>query len=431
MTGQQPNILLIIIDDQRYDTMAYSPRTQARIFDQGVTFTNAYVTTPVSGPSRASILTGMYAHHHGVYLIDDPFLEENLVARLREAGYHTGMVGKYLNYWSKFQEDPPPPEYDFWAAVLRKGAEGYVKPLLNVNGTQIEHQDYQTYVLRDYALQFLDEASRQQKPFLLIFAPYAVHRPAVPAPGDENLHPNLPPYRPPSFNEEDISDKPAWLAEYPPLSPEEIADIDDFRRGQLQTLNAVDEAVESLLLELERQGVLDDTVVIYTSDGGFAWGEHRRTRHYLPYEEAIRMPLAVRYPPLVDGPREETRLVANVDIAPTIYDLVGLSIPPGVDGRSLVPLVRETGDWRDALLIEFWGELDEEDENAVPFLAVHTGRYVYVETAGDRPELYDLKEDPYQLQNQADNPDYAEVLAGLKERLDEEKAQVEPPPPRS
>jgi len=428
LKDERPNILLIISDDQRHDTMTYMPRTQALIFDQGVTFTRGYVTTGECCPSRSSILTGMYAHNHGVLTNDDNLREETMVEHLDEGGYYTGLVGKYLNTYPSCT-DPPLPEFDYWVALYALSAQtaSYVDPRLNVNGEWARHEGYQTTLLRDYALEFLQEADQQEDPFFLIYAPFAPHLPARPAPGDETLYPDFPEHRPPSFDEDDLSDKPAWLQEFAPLTPEQIETIDKSLRRQAQTLNALDESVERLLAELEAQGELDNTLIIYLSDNGKFAGEHRKESGKANvYEEVTRVPFAVRYPPLVAEPRTDTHLVANIDVAPTIYDVAGLSIPPDVDGLSLVPLLQgQQEGWREHLLIEAWPPFKVV---GLPYKAIHTGRYVYVETESDSAELYDLVDDPYQLQNQIDNPDYADVLVDLRARLDEEKADIKPPP---
>ena len=233
------------------------------------------------------------------------------------------------------------------------------------------------------------------------------------------------PHRPPSFNRKD-SAKPHWLGTLPPLTPDLIARVDDFRRKQLQTLEALDQAVESLLSALAAQGKLDETVVVYLADNGHFWGEHGIAwGKNAVYEEASRVPFAVRYPRLASRPRVETRLVANIDIAPTFYELARLPIPPEVDGRSLVPLLLDSAraqvapgaGWRDELLIEGWVGEAALKLGWAPYAAIHTGRYVYVETEGDRSELYDMATDPHQQHNQAENPAHASVVADLKARL--------------
>jgi N-acetylglucosamine-6-sulfatase len=433
-SGERPNFLIIVTDDQRYGTMEYMPRTQARIFDQGVTFTDAYVTTSLCGPSRASILTGMYAHTHNVRDNgeEDDLEEDTFVRALHEAGYYTGIVGKYVNAWGKTPDDEPCPEFDFWVAHGgMKNGQDYFKPLLNVDGTWEEYADYLTYVERDYALDFLAQAEQRDQPFLLIFALHAPHFPADPAPGDESLYLDLPAHRPPSYDEADVSDKPRWLQKTSPLTSEQVTRLDEFYLKQLQSLNTADEVIESVLEELDRQGTLDETVVFFLSDNGVLLGEHRLYRKKnAVYQEAVHVPFALRYPALVPEPRVESALVANIDIAPTIYDLAGIPIPRRVDGRSLVPLLRGEGGWRDSLLLEAWAKRSS-------YQAIHTGRYVYVDVGAglesgrdrDETELYDLADDPYQLENRSGDPAYADLEADLRQRLKRAQAEASPLPP--
>lgn len=423
----RPNFLIIITDDQRFDSMDFMPKTKRRIFDEGLTCTRAYVTTPLCCPSRSSILTGMYAHRHGVRINEDPLREETFVVRLHDAGYYTGFVGKYLNSYTGL----PRPEFDFWAA--RKGGHStYFDPVINFNGVWQTTPGYVTYVLRDYALTFLDSLAGRQQPFLLFFSHTAPHAPVDPAPEDTLRYLDLPPHRPPSYDEADVSDKPRWIQALPRLTRGAARSLDNHRRRQLQCLYSVDQANDSLLAVLAHRGLLDNTVVFFLSDNGFHEGEHRLVSKWFVYEEAIRVPFAVRYPPLIT-PRVERRLVANIDIAPTVLQLAGLPIPPHVDGRTLTALMRNEPDWREDLLIEGW----PEQRGGPLYAAIHTGDLVYAETQGDRAEFYDLRDDPYQLRNQIASPDYAAEIGRLRQRLHEFRSDIEtgvqeePPQPSS
>jgi arylsulfatase A-like enzyme len=335
-------------------------------------------------------------------------MRPTFVEDLHDAGYYTGLVGKYLNSWDGSRRD----EFDFWVSFAW-GEAAYFDPVLNIQGDWREQQGYITYLFQGYALEFLDQALAQDKPFFLLFTPNAPHEPALPAPGDENLYPDLQPYRPPSFNEEDIDDKPEWLHGYESFKPERILAIDELRRAQLQSLNALDLAVESLVTQLEQAGELDNTFIIYLSDNGFYWGEHRRNRGKgYAWEESIHVPMAIRFPPLVTQPRRDNHMVANLDIAPTIYQLAGLPVPPDLDGQSLLPLLAgEKPSWRDRLVIENWIRFG-------PYLGVRTKRYLYVEWEHDKTELYDMEVDPYQLENQAENPAYSKIVSSLHEYLE-------------
>jgi N-acetylglucosamine-6-sulfatase len=400
---KRPNFLIIVSDDQRFDTMDYMPATRAAIFDQGVTFTNGYITTPLCCPARASVLTGMYAHNTGVHTNDDPLNKTTFMYDLHQNGYYTGLVGKYLNSW----KGEIRPEFDYWVSFF-KGESAYYDPYLNDNGTWSVHNGYITDILGEYVIQFLDQAAKNPRPFVLLYAPNAPHQPATPANEDLGALDNLAPYRPPSFNETDVSDKPSWIQDNA-MDDQAIKQVDTFRRKQLLTLIALDRSNARIFDALKQNGQLDNTVIIYLSDNGLLWGEHRITSKNSFYEEATRVPFALRYPALVPAPYKENRLVANIDIAPTLYQLAGLPIPPGVDGLSLVNLFNG-GPWRDALLIEGWPPRGY-------YSSAHTDRYVYSETVGDKSEFYDLQADPFELQNQIDNPAYREIIQGLQKTL--------------
>jgi arylsulfatase A-like enzyme len=242
----------------------------------------------------------------------------------------------------------------------------------------------------------------------------APHGPAIPAIEDENLYPDLPPHRPPNFNEADVSDKPDSVNWRPLFDEAGIAGIEEFRRGQILSLLSADRAIEAIVQKLEESGELDNTVIIFLSDNGKHWGEHRLESKGTAYEESVRVPFALRYPPLVTEPYIENRLVNSVDIAPTFYDLARIPIPEHLDGESLVPLLAG-GNWlREEIFIECWPSRGHWE-------AIHSGKYKYIETEGNRSEFYDLVKDPYELENQIDNPDYTEIIAQMKITLDERR----------
>lgn len=405
----RPNFLIIITDDQRYDSLQYMPNTLAGIFDQGVNFSKAYVTTPFCCPSRSSIFTGMYTHNHRVFQNNDPLNIETVMFALHENGYYTGMVGKYLNSWAGEARD----EFDTWVS-FKAGESGYKDPELNVNGVWSTHPGYITYILSDYALEFLDDASKKSEPFMLIFAPNAPHTPTRPADEDLALYDQLPAYSVPSLNEEDISDKPASISNKPLLSEEGLKALDDERRRQILTLIALDRKIGEILDKLEQTGELDNTVIIFLSDNGLHFGEHRLDSKSSLYEESSHVPFGMRYPALIPIPYVDDRLVANIDIAPTMYELAGIRIPYRVDGDSLVDLFTPGKKWRDHILLEAWPPRGV-------WSVIHTGRYVYAETEGDLSEFYDLEVDPYQLDNQIDNPAYQDMIADMKKQLEKDK----------
>ncbi len=405
----RPNIILIISDDQRYDTMEYMPRTTSLIFEQGVSFSHGYITTPLCCPSRASILTGMYARKHQVHTNEDVLNTRTVVEYLHNSGYYTGLVGKYLNTW----KGEPRPEFDYWVSYAR-GETRYTNPRLNVNGEWLRHQQsYTTDLFRDYAIEFMDTAVSRDKPFFLMLAFNAPHEPVTPAKEDRNALPDLPLHRPPSHNEADISDKPLWMVETPLLTQEEIQIIDDFRRNQILTLLSLDRAIDSVIADLDQKGLLDNTVVIYISDNGKQWGEHRLRTKNTVYEEAVRVPFAIRYPTIAPVPVVLENVVSNIDIAPTLCELANIPIPPDMDGLSLLPLIEGQSNWREGVLLEGWPGRGN-------YIGIHTQRFVYVETLDDREELYDLEFDPFEMINLVDDPNYRDILESMQRLLESE-----------
>lgn len=413
---ERPNFLVIVTDDQRFDTMEYMPNTQALIFDQGVTFSRGYITTPYCCPSRASILTGMYAHNHEVLVNEDDLNYKTVVKDMHDNGYYTGLVGKYLNSWDGSER----PEYDYWVSFWGGTVPSYYDPDLNVNGTWSKNTGYITYLFKDRVIEFLDKAASQRKPFLLLFTPNAPHAPFTPAKEDSGLYQDLPLYRPENYNEADTSDKPQSISEKPLLTEEESASLDKLRRRQILTLTALDRSIEEIMAKLEETGEMDNTVVMFISDNGHHWGEHRLDQKNTAYEESVKVPFAIRYPPLVPTAYVEDRLVANIDIAPTLYELSETKIPESVDGLSLVSLLKGTDDWRTRLLMEAW-----PDRGA--WTAVHSGEYVYIENDGYISEFYDLKIDPYEMENKIDAVEYQTIILDLQATLQQEKAPKNPP----
>jgi N-acetylglucosamine-6-sulfatase len=424
-SADRPSILLIVTDDQRWDTLWAMPEVRRSLVGAGVTFTNAFTTSPLCCPSRASILTGAYPHTTGVYTQGLPlggskaFDDSTTIAtELDDAGYTTGYFGKYLDaYQSDAVGGYVPPGWDRWVTFVRAGYFGYG---LTVDGRVHRRgsapDDYSTDVLAAEAEAFVRSSAG---PVFAVFAPAAPHVPAIPAPSDRSSFSDLEPWRPPSFVEPDRSDKPRHVRAFPAFTRARIAEIDALRRNQYRSLQAVDRAVGRLVDAFAGTGRLDDGVVVFTSDNGLAWGEHGWTKKEVPYEEAIRVPLVIRAGETV-RPRSEPRLVANIDLAPTIADVAGVELP-GADGRSLVPLLRdEPVRWRTALLIEH-----VEGTNPIPtYCAVRTDRYLYARYATGERELYDLEADPAQLD------DLAGGRPVLEPRLEATLRRLcDPPPP--
>jgi N-acetylglucosamine-6-sulfatase len=427
----QPNVVLVLTDDQRWDTLWAMPTVQRELVRRGVSFGNAFVVNPLCCPSRVSILTGRYSHSTGVYGNKPPaggfhaFRDRSTVATWMEAaGYETAYIGKYLN---GAPAEYVPPGWDRWISFSAEPS--FYAYGLNVDGAVRRHPrrpgGHSTDVLGEKAVEFIRHTS--DRPFFLVFAPYAPHYPATPAPRHADTFRTLKPWRPPSYDEPDVSDKPLWLRTQPRLGTRERA-LDRFRRKQYASLLGVDEAVGNIVAALRREDRLNNTVIIFTSDNGLLWGEHRVPRaKWAAYEESIRVPLVIRYDNLVVQPRRDRRLVANIDLAPTIAELAGAH-GGNADGRSLVSILTSpTTGGRRSLLIEHLVSGPARLSRPIPtYCALRTAGLKYVAYATAEEELYDLEADPHELDNRASDPDYRDRLLGMRKRL---KARCVPPPP--
>lgn len=428
--SESRNVLVVMTDDQRLSDLARAmPRTRKRIGKQGVIFRKAYATFPLCCPSRATYLTGQYAHNHGVVSNGPPdggaqnFDDSATTAvALNAAGYRTGYTGKYLNgYRPLAEQDPPyvPPGWDWWRA-----ASLYARMLTwqQMVGGRIKkwghgRRDYQTDVLARQATRFLKSSARRSQPFFLTIAPLAPHvenprRPAGDDPRAARRHRDrfrkTPLPRPPSFNEADVSDKPSSVRARPRLDRSQRRYLRDLNRDRLRSLLAVDEMVVTVLRTLRKAGLTDDTLVIFTSDNGFQLGEHRLEGKTRVYEPAIQVPLLMRGP----GIRQRAigAPVGNVDLAATIYDWTG--VPPALDqdGVSLLDVAAAPAafDDRELLLQVFNGA------------GLRTRDWLYAEhgtSPGTEVELYDAQADPHQLQSLHDSPAHAAVRGELAARL--------------
>jgi N-acetylglucosamine-6-sulfatase len=414
-------------DDQRWDTLSVLPNVQADLVSRGVTFSNAYVVNTLCCPSRTSTLTGEYSHSTGVYTNGGPhggfhvFADGSTLATwLHGAGYHTALVGKYLNGYGGTYI---PPGWDDWVSFSDE--ELYYDYTLNENGVLNSYgsapADYSTDVLAARADQFIRTTTG---PLFLFFAAHAPHGPATPAPRHANTFNDLPPNRPPNFNEGDVSDKPRWVQDLPRFTADIVNNIDSSRKDAYRSLLAVDDAVGTIVQALADTGRLRDTLIVFTSDNGLAFGEHRWRGKEVPYEESIRVPLVVRYDPITTTAAIDKQLVLNIDFAPTFAQLAGVTPPSSVEGRSFLPLLSSpNARWRGSFLVEHFQGVSDP----VPtYCQVHTKRYSYVDYGTGEEELYDLKTDPYELTNRAGDPQLAgklDALRALRQKL------CDPPPP--
>jgi N-acetylglucosamine-6-sulfatase len=424
---RQPNIVLILTDDQRWDQFRSMPNTRRLLIARGVDFTNAFVVNPLCCPSRASILTGNYSHRTGVYENTDYNVfrrrdESSTIATwLDRSGYRTALIGKYLNGYG-LDDRHVPPGWDRWVAFARHNA-AYYDYNLNVDGRVVHHgygrADYSTDLLASAADAFI-ASTPSDRPLFLYFAPFAPHGPQTPAPRDVGTWNMQPPLDPPNQNEADVSDKPPYVRNMP-LAGE--AATNDIRLGAEESLLAVDDAVRGIVRALKDSGRLHDTLIVFASDNGMAAGEHRRLAKSSPYEESIRVPLVIRYDLIRDLPTRRSQMVLNIDLAPTFAAVAGASYP-STDGRSLLPLLdRAPVIWRNSFVIEH--ELMAKD--AVPsFCAIRTTRWKFVRYADGFEELYNLANDPYEMQNIAGDPSSQRMVSRFR---NESRARCRPLPP--
>lgn len=425
----RPDIVLIVTDDQRWDTLAEMPGLTRTVGEPGVTFDDAFVVNPLCCPSRASILTGAYSHTTGIYTNFPPdggfraFDDESTLATwLDDAGYRTALIGKYFNGY----EDPSyiPPGWDRWNAFMH-GHPLYYDYTMSVDGEPetfgAAPEDYSTDVLAGMAERFIDETSSSE-PLFLYLAPSAPHQPQLLPPRDAAAKPRTT-FRPgPNIREPDVSDKPAYIRALPRGHVE--GSLERWTQ-QVLTLRAVDDLVVRTVDALSARGRLDDTLIIFMSDNGTAVGEHRWQYKLTPYEESIRIPMVMRYDPITRG-TSTGAIVANVDIAPTIAEVAGVEAP-GSEGVSLVDLLRgDVSRVRSELLIEHLQYRSPPHADPPTYCALRTTRRLFVRYATGEEELYDLRADPYQLRNLAGDPASQATLDRLRRST---KRRCQPVPP--
>lgn len=408
VAAERPNVVFILADDLDKQLLASHlsdyPNIRA-LAARGVTFKNAFVTNALCCPSRSTILTGLYAHNHGIMTNTAadggasafrPLEPRALPVWLHNAGYSTGYVGKYLN---EYDGTYVPPGWDKWHGI-DTGAGPATQP------------GQMTDIFSEQADLFLRNHSGT-RPFYLQVAPYAPHEPAVPYSRHADLFAGEGTPKPPSFNEANVSDKPGYVSKLKPLTHDEIVSLNELYRNRLRSMMAVDEMVGRLVATLRDTGELSSTYVVFTSDNGVHAGQHRLGEgKRLAYEEDLRVPLIVRGPGVSAGVKR-SRMVLNNDLAPTFAEWAGATPKLPVDGRSLVPMLGPRPPsgfaWRTAFLAE---AAPHERIGRPAYRAVRTEKYLYVSYADGQKELYYLDRDPYEL-----NSFYPEAGNALKDRL--------------
>lgn len=457
----KPNIVFILTDDMTLADLEYMPKTIELIAKNGITFDQFVVSMSLCCPSRTSILRGQYPHNshitgnnapaggfekaHGLGLEDS-----TLAVWLQQAGYKTALIGKYLNgYPSELPQTYIPPGWTEWyvpAGDMNYSDSAYTgfNYVLNENGKLVKYgnapKDYTTDVFTEKAVGFIEHSVEANDPFFLYVSTYTPHKPSTPAPRHANLFPDLTLPDKPSINEPDINDKSRFFRK-PELTSAELEDLREKYILRIQSLQSIDDMVSEIYTTLENANLLEDTYIIFTSDNGYHMGEHRLPAgKNTPFEEDIRVPFLVRGPNIKSGSHTE-KLSSNIDIAPTIVELAKADSPQFIDGRSLVPLLegKWTPSWREAIFIarglSSYGNLasltfpetqkwEQEPIDSTfdlkaggQFIGLRTTKYTYVEFLNGDIELYDLKKDPYQLENIAStaNP---RLLARLHQWLE-------------
>ena len=438
---RRPNIVFILIDDLRWDELGIAghpfiktPHID-RIGREGARFRNAFMTTPLCSPSRASFLTGQYAHTHGITDNTDRSAASHKLVTfpllLHQAGYETAFVGK----WHMGNDDKPRPGFDRWVSF--KGQGTYRDPDINEDGKSVKPSGYITDILNGYAVNFIQRPHRQ--PFLLYLAHKAIHPEVtqnndgsvnvanselfIPAERHQNLYAGKPiPHRP-NYGRTPEG-KPALqrqIGNLPPLGAA-TASRDETILGRQRTIAAIEDGVGEILKTLKETGQLDNTIIVFTSDNGYFYGEHGLSfERRLAYEESIRMPLLVRYPKAIKAGTVRDEFALNLDLAPTLLELAGVAVPRAMQGRSLVSLLtgKRTA-WRNSFLIEYYSDKVFPRVLQMGYQAVRDGRWKYIHylELDGMDELYDLKADPYEMKNLIHQPTSAQALAEMKKKME-------------
>ncbi|HEC42437.1 hypothetical protein LCGC14_2346530 [marine sediment metagenome] len=442
----KPDIVFILIDDQAWNVLSKDGRytfletpNLDQLSREGLVFENAFVTTSLCSPSRACFMTGCYAHTNGVYINehrdpdpDVPFLPKVL----QEAGYETAFFGK----WHMKPGSEPREGFDYWLSFDGQGK--YIDPDLNENGREFIEEGYMTDILTDYAVRWMEKP--REKPYCLFLWHKAVHGPFTPAPRDSAAFPDamIPEYE---NWYDDMEDKPEWIrrgwvygvhnkpwkeSEGKPvpgkIEPRPWDPKHPRMMNYLRAMLAVDDSYGRIKKTLEELETLDNTIIVFGSDNGFFIGAHQRGDKRLMYEESLRIPLMMRYPGMIEAGSSNSEFVLSIDVAPTLIELAGAEIPSEMQGASLVPLLKnEVVDWRKSFLYEYFQEAYAP--GFVTISGVRTKKYKYIESPNlpdDINELYDLENDPGEMDNLINSPEYLTIRSEMIAEMEKLKAET-------
>ncbi len=428
--GMPRNVVFILSDDHRYDFMGFMGKVKFletpnmdRMAAEGAHLKNAFVTTALCSPSRASILTGKLSHRHGVVdnNTDIPKGTVFFPQYLQQAGYQTAFLGK----WHMGGEtDQPRPGFDKWVSFRGQGV--YVNPTINIDGKQQKTQGYVTDILTDLAVEWLQKGRDKSKPFFLYLSHKAVHAEFTPAARHKGRYANAEIRWPASMadTEENHKGKPQWVRQQRnswhgvDYAYHGQMDIPEFYKQYCETLLGVDDSIGRVLKCLEEMGLDRSTLVIYMGDNGFLLGEHGLIDKRCAYEESMRVPMLARCPDFIAAGTNVEAMVQNIDIAPTVLDAAGVKTPTDMDGTSMLGLLQgRQKKWRDAIFYEYYWERNFPQTPTVH--AIRTDRYKYMHYHGiwDTDELYDLRNDPAEMKNLIDDPAHKTLVQQLNKRL--------------
>lgn len=425
----RPNVLVILTDDQRHDAMSCAGHPflktphMDRLANEGTRFLNAFVTTSLCSPSRASLLSGVYAHTHKVLnnFTDFPNDLPSYPRRLHEAGYETAYIGKWH---MGEQSDDVRPGFDHW--MSHQGQGNYFDNEFNIDGKRRIIKGYYTTVVTDHAVDWLKR--KRQKPFMMILGHKAPHGgPIQPEPKYEKTFDHQPIEKP--KNVEVNASQPAWLKESIPTwhgvgGPlYGLKEYPRFVRSYLGTILSVDDSVGRVYDALKETGQLDNTLIVYTSDNGFALGEHGRVDKRTMYEESIRVPFLVRYPQLAKPKSQVREMVLSLDLAPSILDICGAKPLENIHGASWKKLLAgDAAGWRTAFHYQYNYEAQFPFTPNVRGIRTDDWKYIHYPHGDGQPdrhqaELYHLKDDPLEMKNLAGDAKYTAKLKEMQEQL--------------
>lgn len=432
--GPPRNFVVVVTDDQRFDALGFmghpfleTPNID-RLAKNGVVAKNAFVTTALCSPSRASMLTGQYAHTHGI-LDNETILPESTPIYpklLQSAGYETGYVGKWHMGGST---DAPRPGWNFWASFRGQGP--YFDPTFNIDGQPRKIEGYTTDVITDLAVDWL--SGRNEKPFCLVVGHKAVHNPFTPAPRHKDLFADAPCPSPMRDEDRAYAGSPRWVraqrrswhgvdgTDGRGVWDGQVASFAEFYRNYMRTIVGIDESVGRIVAALEKKGILESTVFFFTSDNGFLMGEHGLLDKRCMYEESIRVPFVAHCPEIFSRGKTIDGMVANIDLAPTILELAGLPRAATMQGESFAKILRgEEIPWRESFLYEYFYETSYPQTPTV--LGVRRKKWKYMEFHGiwdmrQNRALYDLETDPGEMNNLAGDAAVKDTESALSDEL--------------